>query len=184
MGDGVKYGKDEDLERAADELLREGVGRNKRSVARDVEKLSYESGFISRDELRVYDPTNDWDTQDSAFAVLVDPASIENVDPTICADTPDGNVRASNPRALERKALMRHVGDEDNWGSSRENIPLLGDNGDRKSCPKCGKSKSLDYFSPDRRGRYGRDNWCKACRMGQKRDQRKKGSALDAKNME
>lgn len=183
MGDGVKYGRDEDLEKIADQLLRESVGRNKRSVARDVEKMSYECGHLSSEELRFYDPVNDWDTQDSAYSVLVDPSDIENVEPTICASVPDGNVRARNPQMLERRALMRHVGDEDNWGSPREDIPFLGDNGDRKVCARCSRSKSLDLFSPDRRGRLGRDNWCKKCRMGQKRDKRQQNSVDSPENI-
>lgn len=165
----VKFGKDQKLEEDADKLLKGSAGENKRSIARDIEKVRYEHGLATLDELEHYDPADDWNAKDSAFAVLTDPSDISSVESTIC----DENIRARNPQLQERQALMRHVSDSDSWGSAWEaEIPPLGDNGDRKRCSKCDRYKSLDHFSPDRRGRYGRDNWCKSCRMGQKRDKR------------
>ncbi len=169
LGD-VTYGKDEGLEKLADQLL--GGGDHKRSIERDIEKLQYEAGILSADELRHYDPVNDWDTRDSAFALLINPAEMVYVEQSICAEVGDGNVRSRNQRIHERQTLMRHVDDSEDWGSVVEDVPFLGDNGDRKLCAGCGRHKGLQYFSPDRRGRFGRDNWCKVCRTGQKRARR------------
>lgn len=169
----VKYGRDDDLEKQANEILAASVGDNTRSIRRDVEKMSYERGRVSGD-LEFYDPANDWDTLDSAFSILTDDVTSDRgvIEPSIC-DGLDGNVRAKNERLRKRRDLMKHVKDSDGWGSPEEVIPFLGDNGDRKRCARCGRSKVLDCFSPDSRGRCGRDNWCKMCRMGQKRAKRK-----------
>lgn len=160
----VKYGKDEKLEEEADRLLAESVGENKRSIDRDAEKLSYPAGRITLGELRHYDPRNDWDTLDSVFTIVVDPGDIESFEPTICTDVDEGNIRARNPALRKRKDLMRHVGDDDNWGSAREEIPLLGVNeGPRKVCSRCGRPESFLLFSPDDRNRDGLRSWCMAC---------------------
>jgi hypothetical protein len=63
----VKHGRDKKLESETNKWLAESVGESKRSVARDVENMKF--GHISRDELRHYDPTNDWDTSDSAYQI-------------------------------------------------------------------------------------------------------------------
>lgn len=160
----VKYGKDDELEHLANKLLNGSVGVNKRGIDRDIEKVSYESGHIARDELEYYDPDNDWDSQDSVFAVTIDPSDLSGIEPTICADVPDGNVRARNPKLQERRALTRHTGDEDGWGTTFEEIPLLGVNeGPRKKCSKCRQSKGLSLFSPDTRNADGLRSWCKVC---------------------
>lgn len=159
----VRCGPDKKLEELANQFLGKGNGR--RGAARDAEKMSYESGFVSVDELHFYDPTNDWDTQDSVFAVVVDPGDIAYVAPTICSGVDDGNDVVRNPKLLERRALMRHVEDDDDWGPAEEEIPPLGVNdGDRKVCAKCKKSKGLMFFSPDARNVDGLHSWCKECR--------------------
>ena len=162
----VKYGRDDKLEADADELLSAGIRDNKRSIDRDIEKMSYESGLISVDELKFYDPNNDWDTFDEPSSVaLVDPSGISYVSPSICSEIGDGNDRARNPRSLKRQALARHVGDSDNWGCAEEDIPALGANeGPRKTCSKCGQSKGLEMFSPHPNTKDGRRGQCKTCR--------------------
>ena len=173
MAGEIKYGRDRDLEELADEFLNKGVRDNKRSPARDAEKMAYECGFISLEELRYYDPTNDWDTHDSAFTVFVEPSDLEFIDPSIC-DGDDGNVRVRNSRLQERHALMRHVGDDDDWGPVGEEIPLLGVNeGPRKTCAKCKKPKGFMLFSPKADTKDGLHPWCKECRkeiVSQKRN--------------
>jgi hypothetical protein len=158
----VKSGVDRDLERLANKLLAESVGKNERGIARDAEKMAYERGFLSVEELTVYDPANDWHTSDSVFSITVNPGDIDGVEPTICDD---GNVRARNPAAQERLALKRHVEDSDRWGGTAEDIPLLGVNdGPRKVCAKCKRPKGLSLFSPDARNSDGLHSWCKECR--------------------
>ena len=126
--------------------------------------MAYQGGHMTVDELEHYDPTNDWDTMDSAFMIFVAPSKIAAVEPTICAAVDDGNIRKWNPALEERQALMRHVEDTDEWRSRRERIPLLGVNdGPRKMCTKCGESKGLSLFSADRRNADGRYSWCKQC---------------------
>lgn len=170
----AKTGRDDKLEAEANKLLTEGVGENKRSLERDVEKMLYESGQKSVDELEHYDPDNDWHAQDSAYAVLVNPADIPGIEPTIC-DMDDGNARVRNPKLRERQILMRHVDDTDSWGSAREFIPLLGVNDVRpKICTRCKLAKRTEYFSPDPRKRDGLQAWCKQCRKEVTSQQREK----------
>src|SRR5690242_14057571 len=106
----VKFGRDRELEEQADKLLSASVGANKRGVARDIEKMSYEHGFLSKEDLEHYDPGNDWDTQDEPSVWLIDAANIEQVP----------------SHSSKRAALMRHVGDSDDWGPTQECIPPLG----------------------------------------------------------
>ncbi|QRY51777.1 hypothetical protein [Mycolicibacterium septicum] len=159
----AKTGRDDKLETEADKWLSKSVGKNKRSVERDVEKMLHESGQAG--ELEHYDPDNDWDTQDAPNgAILINPADVVKVTPSICADMDDGNVRARNLNLSRRNALMRHMGDEDNWGSNREDIPLLGVyDGERKTCTKCGRTKRVEFFSPDKRNVGKVRSWCKLC---------------------
>lgn len=161
----LKYGKDASLEKEANKWLAASVGDNKRSIARDAEKMKFERGFIGRGELQHYDPDNDWTTADSAFSVVVDPGDVDSVDPTICAEADDGNIRARNPTLLERQALMRHVEDSDYWGSTREEeIPALGLNGGaRKTCVKCQRSKRVELFYAHPKTKDGFQSWCKSC---------------------
>ncbi|MCG7607125.1 hypothetical protein [Mycobacterium sp. CnD-18-1] len=161
----VRYGKDDKLEADANKWLSDATGENKRGIERDIEKMSYESGLIGEDELELYDPGGDWRTKESAFTLYVAPADLEGFEPTICADVPDGNVRAANPRIASRRALMRHVEDADSWGGVGENVPLLGANdGPRKVCTRCKQPKGLQYFSADPRNKAdGLYSWCKAC---------------------
>ncbi len=169
----VKYGLDKELEEEANRLLRQDISENTRSVSRDVEKMRFEAGLISSEELQYYDPDNDWDTQDSAFAILVNPPPGQQSDldwVEAVADVDDGNVRARNDRAVERKKLRHIVNDGDNWGSTAEEIPLLGINeGPRKVCTKCKQSKGLTLFSPDNRNKDGLRSWCKECRNASER---------------
>lgn len=161
----LKFGYDKKLEKDADAWLKKGVRDNDRGIARDVEKMSFEHGFIAERDLRHYDPTDDWSTSDSVFALPLSPGDADIIEQTICADVDDGNTRARNPAMLERQALRRHTGDADGWGSDYEaEIPALGDNGDRKRCTKCGRNKTLDQFSPDSRNRDQLHSWCKECR--------------------
>lgn len=173
LGDieGVKYGKDHDLEGLAEKLLAESVADNTRSIERDIEKMAYESGLITSDELQHYDPTNDWDTNDSAFAILVAPFGIQYLTPTMCAEVDDGNVIARNRKARERQALTKRVNDAVKLEPTAEkDIPLLGVNdGPRKVCTKCTQSKGLQYFSTDRRNKDGLHSWCKPCHRSHKR---------------
>lgn len=161
----LKYGKDAKLEADANKWLAQSVGENKRSIARDVEKMAYEGGHRSLEELCHYDPVNDWATRDSAFSIAVDPGEVDWVESTICAEVDDGNIRRRHDQLLERKALMRHVGDSDSWGSDVEgDIPALGiNNGDRKVCSNCGRSKGLDLFYGNSRSKDGLHSWCKSC---------------------
>lgn len=202
----VKFGVDEALEADANRLLAKGAKAKptgKRKQQWDIEKLLYESG-TPLDELSLYDPSNDWDTQDSAYTLPVD-----NIGPISASEcngggvweedgdgnpvwvaTDDGNSRARSREdpALppgtwgrageeERRDLTGHVGDEDSWGSAGEYVPLLGANDitGGKTCARCQLRKRLEYFSPDRRGKQGRDNWCKLCRMEQRREKRRSG---------
>jgi hypothetical protein len=161
----TKYGRDEEFEAAANKLLADSVGDNKRSVARDAEKMHYEAGRIPRERLEHYDPDNDWDTLDSSFAIPVDPGDIDDIESTMRAEVDDDNVRARNPGLRQRADLMRHVEDTDHWGSTSEDIPLLGINvGPRKTCTRCKLARGLKYFSPDRRNKDGLHSWCKTCR--------------------
>ncbi len=156
----VKHGRDPDLERLADKILTEGLSDNKRSIDRDIEKMMYQGGHLTMEELRVYDPGNDWDTQDSAYSILVEPAKMQYIEPSITHG--DENVRARNPRLLERQALMRHVGE---GNSPPEDIPLLGINdGRRKVCGRCQQAKGLPLFSPKNDAKDGLHPWCKKCR--------------------
>ncbi|WP_212808831.1 hypothetical protein, partial [Acinetobacter baumannii] len=70
MGE-VKHGRDEKLEADADEWLSRGVGDNERSDERTLEKLLYDLGRLSREDLQLHNPDYDWDTQYSAFALTV-----------------------------------------------------------------------------------------------------------------
>jgi hypothetical protein len=162
----VKFGRDKKLEDEANEWLAKNVGSNARGVPRDAEKMSYEHGFTPAEDLQHYDPAVDWPTKDSVFMVIADPADVVAMDPTICAEVDDGNVRARNPRLEDRAALRRHIDDASGWGSAAdERIPLLGANdGPRKVCRRCGRSQGLQYFSPDIRNRDGLHSWCKGCR--------------------
>ncbi|WPH57808.1 hypothetical protein [Mycobacterium phage WXIN] len=160
----VKYGKDDTLEELADKLLANSAGDNARSIDRDIEKASYDAGLITVDELQLYDPGNDWDTRDSAFTIYINPGDMAYITPSECADQGDGNIRAEHPELLERRALMRHTGDDDGWGSTVEESPPLGINkGPRKTCTKCKQPKGLQYFSPDARNKGGLRSWCRKC---------------------
>lgn len=162
----VKYGRDAELEELADKLLYDGLaGDNKRSLTRDRERMAYDLGLTSPGDLQHFDPTNDWDTLDSAFTLYIDPSDIAYLEPSICAGVDDGNDRARNKLMLERQAGMRHVGDGDEWGAGEEDIPLLGVNeGPRKTCTKCKRSKGHQYFSPKRDAKDKLHPWCKECR--------------------
>lgn len=163
MGGGIKHGRDKALEDLADQLLGKGTGSNKRSIDRDIEKRKYELGLIPLDELKHYDPSNDWDTHDSAFSIGCD--DVDDIMPTICVVRDDGNVRARNAELLERDAAMQHVDDADDWGPIAEPLPLLGANeGQRKVCTRCKQSKGLSLFSPKADAKDGLHPWCKECR--------------------
>jgi hypothetical protein len=162
----VKFGRDKKLEDEANVWLAKGVGDNDRSILRDAEKMSYEHGFISAEDLQHYDPIVDWKTTDSVYAIPINPADADAIESTICADVDDGNTRARNPRLLERQALMRHRTDEEGWGSIAEGpVPILGDNGGgvRKKCTKCGRLKGTDFFYAHPRTRDGLQSQCKSC---------------------
>ncbi|MGY4710166.1 hypothetical protein ACXDF8_11525 [Mycolicibacterium sp. CBM1] len=173
------HGKNNTLEAAANEWLAKDVGENTRSIDRDIEKVQYESGQILRDELRLYDPRNDWDTQDSAYSILIDPGDMAYVTPSLC-DGHDGNVRArdrEDPNTppgtwgavgiRERQKMTRHVGDEDDWGATYEDIPPLGQNTRDptlgKRCTRCNLIKLNKYFGPEKRNSDGMRSWCKQC---------------------
>lgn len=159
----LKCGKDSKLEADANKWLSGGRPANKRSVSRDVEKMAFEGGHISRDELRHYDPENDWKTTHSVFTIAVDPGDADSIDPTISVAVDDGNIRSRNPQMLERQALMRHVEDTDRWGSTEEDIPPLGSEGPRKTCTRCRRAKGIECFYAQPRNRDGLSSWCKPC---------------------
>lgn len=177
----LRYGRDEKLEADADELLGE---KSRRSDDRLTEKLLFEAGMISEDDLTVFDPADDWNTQWSAYTLYME--SIDGITPSLCGEG-DGNVRA---RAREdpslppgkwgvigieaRKKLTRRTDDEMDWGSTHEDIPLLGSPGERKTCALCQRSKRLEQFSLDARGKRGVDNWCRMCRRERMRERRRK----------
>ncbi|AEK09546.1 hypothetical protein LITTLEE_167 [Mycobacterium phage LittleE] len=159
----LRYGLDEALEKKAADWLSRGVGGNERSTQRTREKLLYEFGALTEDDLELYDPSNDWDTQDSAFSLMVSPRDLEALEPSICADD---NSRARNQRMRERRALMRHVNDTDAWGPAAEDsIPPLGENeeAERKVCTKCKRLKRVEFFYAQPRNKDGYSSWCKSC---------------------
>lgn len=161
----VKYGKDDKLEADADKLLADSAEESGRSEDRDIEKMSYEAGLISVGDLKFYDPVRDWDTQDSAFAICVDPGDMVHIPSSIC-DGSDGNVRREYREQVERRELMQHLDCEDDWSSPPEDIPLLGANGATggKVCTKCQLRKRLEYFSADPRNKKdGLHSWCRSC---------------------
>lgn len=174
----VKYGVDKKLEDDANKLLRQNVKENKRSVSRDVEKMKFEAGLISSEELHHYDPSNDWDTQDEVFVIKVQ--NLDNIEASLCTD---GNIRArsrEDPKLPvgvwgrageeERRGLARHIQDDDDWGATTEYIPLLGANdGPRKQCTKCKRPKGLQYFYRDARNTDGLHSWCMECHREHKR---------------
>lgn len=137
--------------------------------------MGYESGLIPAEDLQHYDPTNDWDTQDSAFSLTVAPSDIAYLSPSICSQVDDGNSRARNQRATERQSLMRHVGDIEDWGSTwEEESPPLGINkGPRKTCTKCKRAKGLQYFYANPRSKDGMHSWCKECLRGNNKSRKK-----------
>ncbi|TGD85141.1 hypothetical protein BayCH28_22330 [Mycolicibacterium sp. CH28] len=173
-----KNGKDKKLETEAAEWLARDVGPNKRSLDRDIEKMQYEFGSATRNELGLYDPDNDWDALDSAFSIFVRPGA--DITPSLCT-ADDGNVRARSredpktPAGVwgrageeERRGLSRHVGDDDDWGSAYEKeIPPLGKNerepGTGKRCTRCQLVKRIDYFGPDKRNSDGLRSSCRQC---------------------
>lgn len=160
----IKYGVDEGLEARANEILYDQVGENSRSPHRDLEKVAYEKGFTPPEELQHYDPANDWDAQDSAYAIIASPNTISTVEPSLCSELDDGNTRSRNRKSEERRAQRRHLDDTDDWGSDHEDIPLLGVNeGPRKTCRQCKKPKGLSLFSPDARNSDGLRSWCRNC---------------------
>lgn len=117
---------------------------------------------------------NDWDTTpESVYAISVAPSDIAGIEPDICAEVGDGNARARNPKLRERRALTRHMRDKDHW-TTAEDLPLLGVNdGPRKTCSKCKRSKGLSLFSPKADAKDGLHPWCKKCRkdaVSQKRE--------------
>jgi hypothetical protein len=155
----IRQGKDARLEALANELLSDSAGPNERSLDRDIEKMAYQSGRIGRDELKHYDPDNDWDTLETAYSMSHSPGDLDGITPT------ESYGRARNQGADRKALLAHHVGDSDPWGRATEHIPALGayDRG-RKTCTKCGITKGVGLFSPDARNKDGRHSWCKACR--------------------
>lgn len=179
----LRFGKDSKLEADADEWLARGVGENKRSKYRDIEKMSYEFGIISAEECEFYDPTNDWDTQDEVYVRAF--GNIDDAVPSLCSGD-DGNVRARSrmdphlPPGVwgrageeERRGLSRHVDDDDDWGSGFEMVPILGGQPDldgrrqdealRKTCTKCKRSLGRECFYKNPRAKDGFHAWCKPC---------------------
>lgn len=157
----VKFGRDDALEEWADELLGDC---GERSDERDREKVAYEYGLIEYDDLQYYDPDADWQTKDSGYAILVSPADMVYIEPTICTEVNDGNVRAKNLRMAERRSLMGVSSEDDSWGTAQEDVPLLGVNeGERKTCPGCGRSKGLSCFYAQPGNKDKRATLCMVC---------------------
>src|SRR5690348_10531438 len=121
--------------------------------------MSYEHGFLSKEDLEHYDPCNDWDTHDSAFSIYVNPGDLEHLEP------------------VGKRDLKRHVEDADDWGSTHEDIPFLGVNeGPRKTCIRCHRAKGFVAFYNASRNKDGLSSWCKSCVKGsikQKRQNRR-----------
>lgn len=140
--------------------------------------MAYEAGLItSEEDLQYYDPTNNWDTLDSAYSLLTDPGDIEHVESSLC-DGDDGNVRARSrtPKmpdgvwgragAEELRRLKRQVNDHDDWGPTYDKeIPPLGINEytDHNVCTRCNLAKRREYFPTDPRKENGLHSWCKRC---------------------
>lgn len=142
-----------ELARMANALL---GPKPKKSLARDIEKLEYEAGVIAREDLKFYDPDNDWDTVDSARETIV--ADIDTARPTVAVE----NTRKHAPAVDARQALAK---DPDNTSTDDVIVPALGQNtGERKTCRKCGKSKGLGSFSPKNDAKDGKHPWCRPCR--------------------
>ncbi len=172
----AKSGLDRGLEAEANKILARSAGKNRRSLKRDIEKIEFELGFIGEDELTHYAPAGDWAPHDEPEVIPVDPMDVAYIAPEVVGDV---NVRPYIPEVDKRKSLRRHEGDSDGWGSPREDwLPALGvnevDASRGKICTKCGKRKRLEFFSPDGRGRHGRDNWCKTCRRERMEQTRQK----------
>lgn len=164
----AKCGTDEALEKMANKWLRRGASKNRRCPDRDFEKMAFEYGLIPEGDLRSYDPTGDWATRDSVGEIPMTPDRMRYVEPSICADFADANIRVDSPELRERRSMMRFVRDEDGWGPTSEDRPILGvfDEGEpeRKTCTKCGRSKGLACFSKDERNKMdGLYSWCKPC---------------------
>lgn len=170
----LRYGKDAHLEELADRLLAAGAGENRRSAARDIEKMRFESRLLPI-VLTVYDPEHDWQSHDEPWTIPV--SDIALFTPSECSGG-DGNTRAlskedpSTPDgqwgrggAEELRRARRHVDDEDSWGSTFEYIPPIGPDRsiERKVCSKCNRLKRLQHFYAQPRNRDGYSSWCKAC---------------------
>ena len=164
----MKTGRDADLEKQANELLKAHSRPQTNSLERDIEKMKYEHGFISEDELEHYDPTNDWDAIDSAYQIVTGADDLDYVDGTADAE----NIIERNAELLQRRKLMQHADDnEEPVIDGAETIPPLGANtGWRKTCTCCGRSKGKGSFGRDSRNKDGHRSWCHSCEREAERE--------------
>ena len=170
----ARKGRDANLEAEANAWLRQGVGKNKRSRERDFEKMGYEAGIYSVDELKHYDPTNDWDTRYSTKMVTSD--DIDYMPTTI---TGDDNIRHEHLELVERHKLTAHTEDSDSGGRVFEELPELFDHDVRKVCTKCNTAKGRECFSRDLRNKDGLHSWCKVCRKRLTSQSRERGRSAE-----
>ena len=158
----VKHGRNAKLEAEAKELLAKSVRKQKRSPARDAEKMAYEHGFITADELQHYDPNDTWTTVDSAFQIITGAADIDYLDGT--AD--EENIIHRHDQLVKRRELMRAVDDDSDplIEGDEDHVPPLGAYDVRpKICTRCNRPKRRDQFSPDKRKNDGLQSQCKKC---------------------
>ncbi|QZH68316.1 hypothetical protein [Mycolicibacterium farcinogenes] len=163
----MKTGRDAKLEKEANALLKASAKPKGAREDREIERAMYEAGLLTLEELKFYDPVNDWDSKHSAYTLTT--SDIDAIEPTLGAERDDGLERRRNRRREEKLPLLRHVDleSEDDWPSPPEKpAPKLGqlDKGGRKTCTSCGISKGLEFFSPYRRNADGLHSSCKTCR--------------------
>ncbi|WP_131806210.1 hypothetical protein [Mycolicibacterium conceptionense] len=168
----MKTGRNTDLEKQANALLKGSAKPKGTRDDRELERAMFEAGMLTLEELKFYDPANDWDAKHSAYTLVA--ADIDEIEPTLGAERDDGLERRRNRRREEKLPLLRHVDleSEEDWPSPPQKpAPALGqlDKGPRKTCSSCGLSKGVEFFSPYSRNADGLHSICKTCRRENRR---------------
>lgn len=181
----MKKGRDTDLEKQANALLKAGAKPKGTRDDREIERALFEAGMLTESELEFFDPLNDWDSRHSSYALTT--SDVDAIEPTQSAawiETDgyselvafdDDNIRHRNRDREERLPLLRRTDTEtEQAGPATKAAPTqwsvnavpLGqlDKGGRKTCATCGMSKGLEFFSPYPRNKDGLHSSCKACR--------------------
>ncbi len=178
-GTDPKSGRDATTDKLADHWLgkRRKQRLNKRdTLTREGERLMFTAyGTVPEDGFKFYDPDDDlglWLT--GGKTVYVSPDAIDLVEPSLCAEADDGNTRARNLAREERRLAMRHTGDSDSGGPTKEKLPILGDQRDikgrrqdeapRKLCKQCDRLKGVALFTRKSDAKDGLHPYCNRCR--------------------